>query len=216
MHLDLKKYDGIDYLQVLNNPILPTAYLAPIEYYAILLKYTDCSIEHYENFIKQTIRNRCNIYGSNGKLLLTIPKKRKQSNKTIIKDLKISYAEDWQKKHWDSITSSYNSSPFFEYYRDDLKKLYQFKEIYLINFNRKIQNTILQLLEKNCTIKKTAKYKKDGAFSDLRDYTFEKCTLLSYQQVFIDKHGFIPHLSILDLIFNLGPESTQYLQNIPI
>ena len=105
---------------MLNNPLLPTAYLAPVKYYAILLQAKNCSIEHHEHFIKQSIRNRCEIYGANGELRLTIPKERKGSSKTIISEIKISYKDDWQKLHWNAIKSAYNSSPFFEYYSNEL------------------------------------------------------------------------------------------------
>jgi len=125
---------------VLNNPLLPTAYLAPISYYAILLQHPNCSIELNEHFIKQSIRNRCDIYGANGKLRLSIPKERKGSSKTIIENLKISYKQNWQKQHWNAIESAYNSSPFFEYYKDELKPFFEEKEEYLVNINSNFQN----------------------------------------------------------------------------
>ena len=132
---------------MLNKPLLSTAYLAPIEYYAILLKYPNCSIEYYENFIKQSIRNRCEIYGANGKLQLTIPKQRKKSNKTIVKEIQISYKQNWQKEHWNAIVSSYNSSPYFEYYKDEFLPCFKQEEMLLINFNCKLQTIILRLLK---------------------------------------------------------------------
>ena len=103
---------------MLNNILLPTAYLAPILYYAIIIKKS-CRIEHYEHFIKQSIRNRCDLYSSNGRLRLTIPKESRGSSKRIIKDIRISYKQDWQKQHWNSIESCYNSSPFFQYYKQN-------------------------------------------------------------------------------------------------
>ena len=83
----------------------------------------------HEHFVKQSIRNRCEIYGANGKLRLTIPKERKGSSKTIIKEIKISYKEDWQKLHWNAIKSAYNSSPFFEYYQDELEPFFKKKKV---------------------------------------------------------------------------------------
>jgi len=200
---------------VLNkNPLLPTAYLAPITYYAILLQEIDCTLEQHENFIKQSIRNRCEIYTSNGKLRLTIPKKRQGISKTIITNVKISYTEKWQKEHWNAITSAYNSSPFFEYYKDDLEPFFKKKEVYLIDFNSKLQKVILKFLKIDREYPKSTKYNKLGNFTDLRDYTFKSKKIEIYSQVFMEKHGFISNLSILDLLFNLGPESIDYLNRI--
>ena len=213
---DLKKSDGTDCLVVLNNPLLPTAYLAPISYYAIFLQNPNCSIELYEHFIKQSIRNRCDIYGANGKLRLSIPKERKGSSKTIIKNLKISYKQDWQKQHWHAIESAYNSSPFFEYYKDELKPFFEEKEKYLVNFNNKLQKAIISMLKQENSQKNTTKYFHKGDFLDLRNYTWELKKQKEYDQVFMEKQGFISNLSILDLLFNLGPESADYLHNLDL
>jgi hypothetical protein len=201
---------------VLNNPLLPTAYLAPVKYYAILLQAKNCSIEHHEHFIKQSIRNRCEIYGANGELRLTIPKERKGSSKTIISEIKISYKDDWQKLHWNAIKSAYNSSPFFEYYSNELEVFYQEKESNLIIFNNKLQEVILDLLQEENNSTPTVEYLHSGNFTDLRNNDFKVANPEKYNQVFMEKHGFIPNLSILDLLFNLGPESLDYLHNLDI
>jgi hypothetical protein len=201
---------------VLNNPLLPTAYLAPISYYAIFLQNANCSIELHEHFIKQSIRNRCDIYGANGKLRLSIPKERKGSSKRIIEKLKICYKYDWQKQHWYAIESAYNSSPFFEYYKDELKPFFEEKEEYLVNFNSKLQNIIISMLKEENTIKNTTEYLHKGNFLDLRNYTWELKKQKEYDQVFMEKKGFISNLSILDLLFNIGPESADYLHNIDL
>ena len=201
---------------MLNNPLLSTAYLAPISYYAILLQDPNCRIELHEHFIKQSIRNRCDIYGANGKLRLSIPKQRKGSSKTIIENLKISYRNNWQKQHWNAIESAYNSSPFFEYYKDDLKPFFEEKEEYLVNFNSKLQNAILSMLQQENIIKNTTEYLHKGDFFDLRNYTWKLKNQEKYDQVFMENQGFIPNLSILDLLFNLGPESIDYLNNIDL
>ena len=199
---------------MLNNPLLPTAYLAPISYYAILLQYPNCSIELYEHFIKQSIRNRCDIYGANGKLRLTIPKQRKGSSKTCIKDIQISYKQNWQKEHWNAIVSAYNSSPYFEYYKDELLPFFEEKEEYLTSFNNKLQIVILSILQEEKKVKTTTEYLHQGDFSDLRNYNWKIEKQEKYDQVFMEKQGFIPNLSILDLLFNLGPESADYLNNV--
>ena len=201
---------------MLNNPLLSTAYLAPIEYYAILLQKPNCSIELHEHFIKQSIRNRCDIYGANGKLQLTIPKQRKGSSKTIIKEIQISYKQNWQKEHWNTIVSSYNSSPYFEYYKDELQPFFEKEEMLLIDLNNKLQTVILRLLQEEKNVKTTTEYLHQGNFSDLRNHNWNYGKQERYDQVFMEKHGFIPNLSILDLLFNLGPESSDYLRKLDI
>ena len=202
---------------MLNNPLLPTAYLAPIEYYAILLQEPNCSIELHEHFVKQSIRNRCDIYGANGKLQLTIPKQRKGSSKTIIKEIQISYKQSWQKQHWTAIQSAYNSSPFFKYYQDELQSFFETEETLLVDFNQKLQKVILGLLQQegdNTSF--TKKFQHKGSFSDFRNYTWKCKNPVAYDQVFMEKHGFIADLSIIDLLFNLGPESSDYLHKLDI
>ncbi len=201
---------------MLNNLLLSTAYFAPISYYAILLQSRNCQTEIYEHFIKQSIRNKCSIYGANGKLDLTVPKKRKGSSKKIIKEIQISYKENWQKEHWNSITSSYNSSPYFKYYKNKFLPFFEEKEVLLINLNRRIQKLILQLLQEERKIETTTKYLHQGNFTDLRNYSWNIKQPAKYDQVFMEKHGFIANLSILDLLFNLGPESNHYLYNLSV
>ena len=201
---------------MLNNTLLPTAYFGPISYYAILLQHPDCSIELHEHFVKQSIRNRCDIYGANGKLQLTIPKQRKGSDKTIIKEIQISYKQNWQKEHWNAIVSSYNSSPYFEYYKDELQPFFEDEETLLVDFNQKLQKVILGLLQQEDNTSFTKEFQHQGNFTDLRNHTWNLEKQERYDQVFMEKNGFIPNLSIIDLLFNLGPESADYLHNLDI
>jgi len=201
---------------VLNNPLLSTAYLAPISYYAILLKQNNSMIEYHEHFIKKSIRNRCDIMNTNGRLSLSIPVNRKTKTKTKISKIKISYAENWQKSHWKSIVSSYNSSPFFEYYKDKLKPYFLNEEEYLIDFNNNLQKEILALLKIKFKITYNSIYKRTGDFTDLRDNNSIKINTIRYDQVFMEKHKFINNLSIIDLLFNMGPESLDYLHQLQI
>ena len=201
---------------MLNNPLLPTAYFGPISYYAILLQHPNCNIEVHEHFIKQSIRNRCDIYGANGKLQLTIPKQRKGSSKTIIKEIKISYKQNWQKAHWTAIQSAYNSSPFFEYYQDELQASFENEEKLLVDFNQKLQKVILGLLQQEDKITFTKEFQHKGRLSDFRNHKWKCKSPVSYDQVFMEKYGFIPHLSVIDLLFNLGPESSDYLYKVDI
>tara|TARA_B100000287_G_C20544674_1_gene746067 strand:- start:468 stop:1091 length:624 start_codon:yes stop_codon:yes gene_type:complete len=200
---------------VSSKIILPTAYFGPISYYSKIIKNDTPLVEINENFVKQTIRNRCYISGSNGKLRLTIPKQKINNTKSI-SSIKICYFENWQKNHWNAISSSYNSSPFFTYYKDELNVLFQKKEKYLIDLNNKAQNIILKILQYDKTIQQTSKYEKTGSFIDLRNYNWENDIIKNYEQVFIEKIEFLNNLSILDLIFNLGPESTNYLLKLNI
>ena len=213
--MDLIKLDGIGYLMVSSkHKILSTAYLAPIGYYSILLKYPYSEIEQFENFIKQSIRNRCNIYGANGKLRLTVPKERNKSSKILIKDIKISYDTDWQKNHWKSISSAYQSSSYFEFYEHLIYPLYEKKVKFLFDLNTKLQKIIFDCLQLTDHSSLTSKFDNNIKNENLRNFNFNLSNQKAYKQVFENKFGFIPNLSILDLLFNLGPESNEYLNNV--
>ncbi len=202
-----------------NKILLSTAYLAPIQYYSKILKYDQVYIEAHENFIKQTYRNRCNIYGANGMLSLSIPVKN-DAHKIVIKDLLIDYSTNWRKLHWKSIESAYNSSPFFEYYVDDFIPFYQKKYKYLLDFNLEIQEMIIGNIEIETNINYTKEYQfaNDLLIDDFREKIHPKKNITDkdfkiqkYNQVFINKHGFIPNLSIIDLLFNEGTNAVEIL-----
>ena len=180
-------------------------------YFGVLVN-NKCIIESRENFVRRSIRNHCNIYTSNGKLKLSIPVK-KNTDKKITK-IKICYNENWQKKHWNSIITNYNSSPFFKYYKNELYDCFIEKETYLFLFTQKINNKILKFLNYKNNVLKTSIYEKKGEFIDLRNFSWDSISLKKYDQVFYNKSAFINNLSIIDLIFNLGPESQNYLKNI--
>ena len=191
--------------------LIPISYLGPVAYYSAILKYEEIFIETKEHFIKQSFRNRSVIMGANGSQTLTIPKERKSSDKTLITDINISNKENWQKSHWQSIVSAYNSSPFFEYYKDELQPFYTTEQSNLFDLNLQLTHKILQFLQEEKELKLTENYNKNFDGTDLRHHKFispqEK-----YEQVFSEKHDFTPNLSILDLLFNLGPETTSYLE----
>lgn len=180
-------------------------------YFGVLVN-NKCIIDSGENFVRRSIRNHCNIYTSNGKLKLSIPVK-KNTDKKITK-IKICYNENWQKKHWNSIITNYNSSPFFKYYKNELYDCFIEKETYLFSFTQKINNKILKFLNYKNNVLKTPIYEKKGEFIDLRNFSWDSISLKKYDQVFYNKSAFINNLSIIDLIFNLGPESQNYLKNI--
>ena len=192
--------------------LLPISYLGPVSYYSVLLKYNEIFLETKEHFIKQSVRNRCSILGSNGVQILTIPKQRKSSDKTLISEIKISNKDNWQKSHWQSIVFAYNSSPFFEYYKDKLEDFYFSEYTDLFEFNIKITKTILSFLQEEKELHFTNEYNKKFDGPDFRESGFQIENIEKYEQVFSEKHDFTPNLSILDLLFNLGPETTSYLE----
>ncbi len=192
--------------------LLPTAYWGSIAYQAYLLQH-DCIIEVNEYFIKQSTRSRCQILGANKSLTLNVPRVRKSSSKTTVKELCINYDHPWQKEHWQSLISAYRSSPYFEYYEDELAPLYQENANTLLELNTRIQNKLFELLEIDKTLEFTASYQKEFQGLDLRKHHF-KTDCPSYTQVF--GTNFTPNLSILDLLFNKGPNSEIYLLELSL
>ena len=200
---------------MLNNQIiLPTSYFGPIPYYSILVKSDDYVLEKYENFIKQTVRSRCIINSSSGKLNLSIPRIRKNSSKTKIKDIRICYNEPWQKIHLRSIITCYNSSPFFDYYKEKISKIFDVKEKFLIDFSLKSHLLVMDFLKLNQNINYTKVFEIINNSTDYRNYDFFSKKDYKYDQVYFTKNDFIKDLSVLDLIFNLGPESIDFLKKI--
>jgi hypothetical protein len=203
------------------NILLSTAYFAPIQYYTKLLSADRVYLEQFENFIKQTYRNRCVVLGGNGTIQLIVPVVKGRGTKILIKDLKISYDNDWQRNHWRTIFSAYSSSPFFEYYKDDIMPFFETKPQFLLDFNLRIHDTICELLEiENHTVLTTDFEKVPQETANLREFISPKIKTekdasfqaQKYTQVFSDKLGFVPNLSILDLIFNEGPNSYSVLE----
>ncbi len=200
--------------------ILSTAYLAPIQYYSKLINYPICIIDNYEHFTKQTYRSRCDIYSPNGLKTLSVPLV-KRNHRQAMKDLKISYDFDWQKLHWRTLESSYRRSPFFEYFEDDFRPFYHDKKFdFLIDLNESLQQEILQLLKHKANYSFSADYIK--TYTDADDYrtlitpkaTTDEDKLFEpkiYAQVFETKYGFIPNLSILDLLFNQGSRAKEFI-----
>jgi len=200
--------------------LLSTAYFAPIQYYSIFLNTGKVYIEQYENFIKQTYRNRCVILGGNGPIQLIVPVVKGRGPKILIKDLKVSHDTDWQRNHWRTIFSAYNSSPFFEYYKDDIYPFFEMKPQFLLDFNMKIHETICELLEIDISAVLTEDFEKVPEetvnFREIispknRNQTDIDFLPVQYTQVFSEKLGFIPNLSILDILFNEGPNSYSVL-----
>lgn len=204
---------------------LSVAYLAPVYYYASALAARKVYIEQHDNYVKQTYRNRCQIVTGNGVIPLSIPVDKGDSGKCLTRDIRLSHHSDWQTLHWRSFVAAYNSSPFFEYYMDDLLPFYERKWNFLFDFDCELQSKIVELLDVDVDITLTESYKDtfESHQLDLRESIHPKkspekddfhCQILPYYQVFDTKFGFIPNMSIIDLLFNMGPESGKLLKEM--
>ncbi len=201
--------------------LFSTAYLPPVEYFVYLLKTDSIQIEKYENYIKQTYRNRCYIYGANGKQALSIPVNKPFGDKTLIKDIRISYLQRWQSIHWRSIEAAYNSSPYFLYYKDELFRFYDEKIELLLEFNSELIKTLMRLIGLSKDMCVTSSFKDTPLqMTDLRNIVSPKVVDIKdfpqYTQVFSNKFGFLSNLSIIDLLFNEGPSTLDYLSKCEI
>ena len=197
--------------------LLPIFYLPPISWFAVFLKEeNEIVLEQYENFPKQTYRNRANIYGANGRLSLIIP--TRHTGKRVMKEAEISHRENWQKLHWKSIKTAYQSSPYFEFYEDKLQKIFEFESDSLIQFNLNALKIVLDILKTEKAYSLNIEYVKIPLEENYREKFSAKkeseIEMEEYYQTFTDKMGFMKDLSILDLICNKGPETLTYLKNI--
>lgn len=196
--------------------IFPIFYFGPVSYFAKLIQAEDYRFEIHENFPKQTYRNRCYIQGANGKLRLAIP--IKHNGNRVMKDMEISYESNWQKEHFKSLVSAYQSSPYFEYYEEDIHSIFDTQEKFLFDFNLKTIEFINAKLKLELDLSFTPSYEIIDENFDFRNSFDSKSELQTdmpkYMQVFDDKFEFIPDLSILDLLCNEGPKSTTYLNEL--
>ena len=181
-------------------------YLPNIAYFQELLSKDEYTLHLNDIYSRRTYRNRAEIMGPNGKLVLTIPTIKLEPNEREFENIKLSYSESWLKQHWKSFESAYRRSIYFEYYEDKFKSVYEApKYEYLWEFNYELIKIIAVVLklQKPIVLERDEESPKDSY------YTLKFCK--EYQQVFSNKHEFVPNLSILDLIFNTGPQSLQYL-----
>ena len=202
----------------MSQCIFPIMYFPPISFFKKIENEEHVMLEKHEFFVKQTYRNRCVIYGANGSLNLTVPIIH-EHKKILMKDVRINYDQRWQKIHWKSLQSAYRSSPYFEFYESQFEPFYHSKTKYLIEFNEQLLTLIFSIIDYQKNLRFTDNYSTEITSDvDYRNYFDPKkednfFTFEAYHQVFETKHGFIPDLSIVDLIFNQGPNAKQYIQN---
>lgn len=216
--------------------LLSSTYFGPVQWYQKLNRYDECLIEQHESFIKQTYRNRMVIASTNGPLVLTIPTSHETGMN--IKDIRISDHANWRHVHWNALLSAYGESPFFEYYQDDIRPFYERKYDFLFDFNMETMNKMIELLDIRPMVSLTDSYllgeerrmkglsandmgsqnAKNDTLRDFRDAIRPKKPMLDddfipkrYYQVYGQKNGFLPNMSILDLLFNEGNEAIFYL-----
>ena len=202
--------------------LLSTTYFGPVQWYQKLHRAELVQIEQWESFQKQTYRNRCIIATANGPQALTFPIEH-TDEKMLIKDLRISDHNNWRRIHWNALLSAYSESPFFDYYADDIHPFFEKKYDFLIDFNEAIRQKICELMDIQSDVEYTQSFLSPltshlSPLTDFREVINAKHPQADadfhpqrYWQVFEGKHGFQANLSILDLLFNMGPESIFYL-----
>ena len=199
------------------KPLISTAYLPTVRYMSVLAKYGAATIEQYETFPKQTFRNRTTIATGNGLMMLNVPVSRPSGNHSTTAEMVVSYHEPWNIRHWRAIASAYNAVPYFLYYKDELEEILMHRYDHLLPLNEALLNYLLKRLKITCQLEYTQSFIKETAsYIDLRESLTTKkddpsITYPHYSQVFESRHGFLPNLSVIDLLFNLGPETKSYL-----
>lgn len=204
----------------MSQALLSSTYFGPVQWYQKLHRYDCCVLERHDNYAKQTFRNRCVIATTSGRQVLTVPIERCEHLKCPMRDIRISDHGEWRRLHWRALVSAYGESPFFDYYADDIRPFFERRWDYLFDFNLEITEMVCSLLDLCPHIELSDSF-ADAAgpgVDDFRDAIHPKHPLPDdafivrpYYQVYARKHGFLPNLSILDLLFNEGPEGIIYL-----
>ena len=193
--------------------ILESNYFPCISYFKELANSTRVSIDQYESFKKMSFRNRCIVVGANGLINLTVPVEGGRNTKQLVKDVRISYAENWQLQHWKTILSSYAKSPFFEYYHDEIEQLIKKKNTFLIDKNMEIIYWVVKKFKLQTTVELSIYNQAELTINDVScinkwlpsNYIEHNGTAIVYNQMFEEKLGFKENVSVLDLVFCEGP-----------
>ena len=201
------------------NILIHPTYFPSISHFAAIVQAEKVTFEMEDNFQKQTNRNRTYIYSPNGIQLLNIPVKHSKIAHQKTKDIQIENDFDWQKQHFKSLEAAYRSSPFFEYFEDDLLPIFEKKHSFLMDLNLEVFELITRCLRMKIEYTTTTEYVHEIKANEITDFRFlangkkDQSQFESYTQVFDDKFGFINNLSVLDLVFNEGKFAVDYLKS---
>lgn len=196
--------------------LVSTAYLPPVEYFSVISGNDEVQIEREENYLKQSYRNRCYILSSHGAQLLSVPVFLGSQHKTLVKDIRIDYSKRWQQVHLGALTAAYNSSPYFQYYFEAIELIISKKTDFLLDLNMELTEKILEMLKVDIKITYSTNFKP--VVLDNNDFRYSlspkkesQFRVREYMQVFGTDNEFDHRLSIVDLIFNMGPDAGGYL-----
>jgi hypothetical protein len=197
--------------------LLDCEYFPCIAWYFHHVRSQSSVVEHFEYFERTTFRNRCEVTGPNGKITLSVPLERGRNQRTVMKDVKVCNKEKWQMLHWKTLCASYRRAPYFEYYEEDFIQFFEKKYTYLIDVNHDSMALLNRLLKFDKPSGHTVQYEKEAAnVLDLRRQLHPamelKETLPVYMQNFEERHGFIPNLSMLDMLYSCGNKAIAMLQ----
>jgi len=197
--------------------LIESQYFPPIDSYKILVKHDILQIEKYEHYQKLSYRNRCYVAGPNGRMILSVPLARGKNQRTVMKDVRISNEEKWQGLHWKTLVSAYRRSPWFEYYEADMQELFEKPFDFLLDWNIACFEWVNSKLGINMPVAFTESYQKEvSGVTDAREIILpggaKEEEEAEYTQVFQERTGFIPGLSILDLLFCEGKQAVKVLQ----
>ncbi|NUQ25468.1 MAG: WbqC family protein [Saprospiraceae bacterium] len=207
-------------MNISRQIVVELQYLPAAAYMALLCSGVGILMEQHEHYTKGSYRNRCQVAGANGPLRLSIPLVKGKHQQQPIRDVRIAYHEPWQAQHWQSIKSGYGSAPYFIHYAEFLHPYYIKRCEFLFDFNWELLQTVISLLRLPVTLQLTDTYQPAYTKSDILDMreavhpTAVLPTAPPYPQVFTERYGFLPHLSVVDLLFCLGPTTLPYLQKL--
>lgn len=203
--------------------LIEAHYLPSVQYFSKLTHYSQATIEACETYQKGSYRNRCHIAAANGLMRLSIPLKKGKNEQQSIRETQIAFDESWRSQHWNSIRSAYGNAPFFPYYEEELAAYFQRPNPLLFDWNLELIQLLTRLLQLDVSIQKSTTYVREvaGDVQDLRQLihpkshrrmTDDNFQPVPYPQLFQERHGFLPNLSILDLLFCTGPQAILYLE----